>query len=402
MPEPRKKEREERQIRILGNLFGCLMCLIGLIYFFEEGARGVIASIVPFYCALLAIPRTGRIINKFTEQKYKFSISGKSKLIVCILLFAITVKIHPSPDSSTKTNQPPEATKQGRTTEFTFIDGLMPVDVYLNMEKRGFRTEKNFMGSEYGNVWTNKKEELGIEYEVTTFSHNAHGVENVRATAWVDMVNKRIEAAIPFFKFAASFPYEKSEPEKAQKWVEGNFNKNGATTAIGGVRFTMHAPSEMVRILLIEPIQAGVVDRNFTKSNVTWALHDSPLLVAVEIDDYNGDILESGDYKAELRDYQANTAETFDVIVAQKELASSDCFSILRDAYSESYKSSIDSETYSHYAMGGMSGSSEIISLKKGEYIHIIPGTYYLNKIGSPQENKTSGVFYLSKIVQKF
>lgn len=271
MPEPGKKEREERQIRILGNLFGCLMCLIGLIYFFEEGAKGVIASIVPFYCALLAIPRTGRIINKFTEQKYKFSISGKSKLIVCILLFAITVKIHPSLDSSTKTNQPPEATKQGRTTE-----------------------------------------------------------------------------------------------------------------------------------LQIEAIQAGVADRNFTKSNVTWALHDSPLLVAVEIDDYNGDILESGDYKAELRDYQANTAETFDVIVAQKELAPSDCFSILRDAYSESYKSSIDSETYSHYAMGGMSGSSEIISLKKGEYIHIIPGTYYLNKIGSPQENKTSGVFYLSKIVQKF
>jgi hypothetical protein len=133
------------------------------------------------------------------------------------------------------------------------IKGLMPVDVYLNMEKQGFTTVKLF--TDEGSSWTNKKSDAGIDYEVSTYtSSGASSVENVRATAWIDVSQKKISATLPFFIFASSLPYDGSNSQQAEKWIQNNFNKKKATTVIGGVKFTISAPSIMMRIMLIEPI----------------------------------------------------------------------------------------------------------------------------------------------------
>jgi len=134
------------------------------------------------------------------------------------------------------------------------IKGLMPVDVYLNMEKRGFTTAKLFIPDE-GNSWTNKKSDAGIDYEVSTYtSSGASSVENVRATALIDVSQKKISATLPFFIFVSSLPYDGSNSQQAAKWVQNNFNKKKATTVIGGAKFTILSPSIMTRMMLIEPI----------------------------------------------------------------------------------------------------------------------------------------------------
>jgi hypothetical protein len=132
-----------------------------------------------------------------------------------------------------------------------FINGLAPVDVYLNMEKQGFVTDKK-LGSELGNSWISSRNYAGIDYKVETFSTNINTVERVRATAIVDVTQKEILATQQFFVFISSLQYENSDPNTAGQWVINNFDNDKASTVIGDAKFTMFAPSIGLRMLIIE------------------------------------------------------------------------------------------------------------------------------------------------------
>ncbi len=132
-----------------------------------------------------------------------------------------------------------------------FINGLAPVDVYLNMEKEGFKTDKQ-LGGEYGNSWTSTKSYAGIDYKVETFSSNTGNVENVRGTAIIDPSQKQVIATQQFFIFLSSLPYENSDPNKAGQWVIENFNNDKASIVIGDAKLTIYAPSVTTRMLTIE------------------------------------------------------------------------------------------------------------------------------------------------------
>ncbi len=138
------------------------------------------------------------------------------------------------------------------------------------------------------------------------------------------------------------------------------------------------------------------------KTSLEWANYEKPLLVAVDVSDYNGDTLEAGRYKAEVREDKGDgTSEIFDIVVSDKELSISTCISIIRDAYSESYKSNVK-DKFNHYAIGGFQNTPFDINLIKGQYVWIIPNKYYsiernLNNDYDYPSN-LSGVFRLSKI----
>lgn len=132
-----------------------------------------------------------------------------------------------------------------------FIKGLAPVDVYLNMEKQGFTTVKQFDG-EFGNSWISSKNYAGIDYKVETVSSNINKVESIRGTAMIDAARKKINATQQFFIYLSSLPYENSDPIKAGQWIKANFNNDKATTIIGDVKFTMYAPSASLRMVSIE------------------------------------------------------------------------------------------------------------------------------------------------------
>lgn len=132
------------------------------------------------------------------------------------------------------------------------IPGLMPVDVYLNFEERGFKTEKN-LGSEYS-FWYSKDSSAGIDYNITTYTEgDVKSVVSVTATAMLNGKEKKdIIATLPFLQYISSLSYENSNPQEASKWVEDNFNNDKATTTINGVKYTIYVPTNMLRMLKIE------------------------------------------------------------------------------------------------------------------------------------------------------
>ena len=125
-------------------------------------------------------------------------------------------------------------------------------------------------------------------------------------------------------------------------------------------------------------------------------------MVAVDVSDYNGDTLEAGRYKAEvIEDGGVDKSEVFNIVVSDKELSISTCISIIRDAFSESYKSNVK-DKFNHYTIGGFQNTLFDINLIKGQYVYIIPNKYYsiernLNNDYDYPSN-LSGVFRLSKI----
>lgn len=180
--------------------------------------------------------------KEINKKIFKFGCLPIIGLFVLIAIFSKS-----SSDDSSKGNS--TATTSNETQKF--IKGLNPVDVYLNMEKQGFTTDKQ-LGGEYGNIWTNTKSYAGIDYKVETFSSNIKNVESVRATAMIDVTAKKIIATKQFFQFVATLPYENAKPEEAASWVDKNFDNDKATTTIGSAKFTIYAPSVAVRMLTIE------------------------------------------------------------------------------------------------------------------------------------------------------
>lgn len=180
------------------------------------------------------------------------SINKKLMLFGClpILLFASVVIFFVATGDNTSSSSPLTEESQSQQ-HIQYIPGLSPSDVYLNMEKRGFNTEKSF-DSENGNLWSSRYSVTGINYSVETFSYNTKGVVSVRASAMVDVNGKDIVSTKQFFQLVSTLPYTNASPEQASSWVDKNFNSDQATTQIGGVTFTMIAPSPYVRMLRIE------------------------------------------------------------------------------------------------------------------------------------------------------
>ena len=129
------------------------------------------------------------------------------------------------------------------------IPGANPVDVYLNLEKKGFKIDKQLTT---GNCsWLCTKTESGLSYKVNLLSENPNEIQEVYITASLDGTepDKLIIATKPFIKWASSFTYEGQDIQKLASWIESNFDSNGATITIGAVQFTMSAPNKSTRQL---------------------------------------------------------------------------------------------------------------------------------------------------------
>ena len=166
--------------------------------------------------------------------------------VLVALFFAVIGKESTSPSSQTVTTED--------HTDIPCIPGLSPSDVYVNLEKEGFKTKRTF-DSENGNLWSSTRSAYGIKYKVDMFSYSTKNVVSISATAMIDVNEKDIVATKQFFQFMSTLPYDNANPKLAASWVDKNFNNNKATTTIGGVTFTMLAPTQFVRMLLVEVSQ---------------------------------------------------------------------------------------------------------------------------------------------------
>lgn len=164
-------------------------------------------------------------------------------------IIASTVIISGCGDSKSSGNND---TATATTETNNKIPELKPVDVYLNLEKQGFTTTKNF-SSDYGNSWDCKSSSAGIDYTVNVFSDDVNSVERVRATAMLNgNEDKEIIATKPFLKYVASVPFEGNDPAKFADWLDKNFNNDKQSLNISDVKFTIYAPTKLLRMLDIE------------------------------------------------------------------------------------------------------------------------------------------------------
>lgn len=182
-------------------------------------------------------------------------INKKILLFGClpVLLFVLTAAFFTFSGNEATSSSPQTVTSEDHA-DIPCIPGLSPSDVYVNLEQEGFKTEKTF-DSENGNLWSSTRSANGIKYKVDMFSYSTKNVVSISATAMIDVNEKDIVATKQFFQFISTLPYDNANPKLAASWVDKNFNNNKATTTIGGVTFTMLAPTQFVRMLLVEVSQ---------------------------------------------------------------------------------------------------------------------------------------------------
>ena len=182
-------------------------------------------------------------------------INKKILLFGClpVLLFLLVAAFFTFSGDESTSSSPQTVTSEDHA-DIPCIPGLSPTDVYLNLEKEGFKTERT-LDSENGNLWISKRSANGIKYKVDMFSYSTKNVVSISATAMIDVNEKDIVATKQFFQFISTLPYDNANPKLAASWVDKNFNNNKVTTTIGGVTFTMLAPTQFVRMLLVEVSQ---------------------------------------------------------------------------------------------------------------------------------------------------
>ena len=158
-------------------------------------------------------------------------------VIIALIIFTIIISMIPS--------------EVGNRTETT-ISGFEPAPTYLALKQMGFSKETNY-GGEYGTSWTCTRIDYGISYVVSMYAPSASSdVQSYRLNITVEPGIEDIQKGLWMMKELACVEYDTSNPESARIWVENNYNNDGASTIIGDAKYTIFAPSAIVRTLCIE------------------------------------------------------------------------------------------------------------------------------------------------------
>ena len=89
---------------------------------------------------------------------------------------------------------------------------------------------------------------------VNIYSPNsASKFQSLKATITVEAGYKHIEAGKYFIKYISSLPYDGSNNVAAVNWIDKHFD-HSADTIIGNVQFSLKAPSNYARLLIISAL----------------------------------------------------------------------------------------------------------------------------------------------------
>ncbi|MDM1513572.1 hypothetical protein [Myroides odoratimimus] len=133
------------------------------------------------------------------------------------------------------------------------IKGADPYDMVMSLEKEGFT--KLIMNTDIGTSIQMSNDIDGLKQRYSTFSIDNKSVESVSVSIQVDGVTKYVDAGKSFIQFSATMPYDEMNQEAISKWVDNNYNNDKKDTIIGDAKFTMLAPSKLVRMLTIEKVK---------------------------------------------------------------------------------------------------------------------------------------------------
>ena len=141
-----------------------------------------------------------------------------------------------------------------KTTPENAFNKIMPVDIYLNYKKQGFDVNDSY-SPEAGHLWTCTRSSSGIKETVTVFSNSVDYIENAQVLVQLEPTLKKPEAALYSLQYMVTMPFEGNSDDKCQElqqWVIDNLYNDKAETTCGDVKFILHAPTNMVRMLTVE------------------------------------------------------------------------------------------------------------------------------------------------------
>lgn len=230
-------------------LFGIALGLISLITLFKGSFIGFILIIAS---AILVFPTTSEIV----KNKLPFLNNRVLRITLAVLFYFIGFGNFISSiisEQKTKSPQQVNTTKEKETTKSEIgLKSISPADIYPNFEEKGFMIDKQI--STDGSFFYCTKEQSGIKYDVTIFSeNNINEVTEIKINAFRNQPNlNTAEDMKSFLKYAVSIPYDGSDVDKIQKFVEENYNNHKANITISGVKFTIYCSSEFVRLIKVE------------------------------------------------------------------------------------------------------------------------------------------------------
>jgi hypothetical protein len=134
------------------------------------------------------------------------------------------------------------------------IPGLVPADVYLDLERAGFATTRRF--SEAGKEWRLSRETAEHRFDVEVFGPDAASVSSIRATVTALGENDAATEGRGFLGGIAGVAYRGSQPAEARRWVEGHVGQGGQAS-FGPVRFVIGGEGRGSRALRIMPTSAA-------------------------------------------------------------------------------------------------------------------------------------------------
>lgn len=184
---------------------------------------------------------------KLNEAKTVADLNPRAKKILLTFVFLVVffvslVCIIPSDD----------ANESGINEFNSYISGLDPWISNKALEKYGFSTSKDL--STNGCTWNAKRTDFGITYLTKIYSpKDADKASSFQLTIMVEPGVENISKGKWMMKELAGIKYDGSDAAKAYEWVENNYNNN-STIDIGGVRLSILAPSNFVRMLCINKI----------------------------------------------------------------------------------------------------------------------------------------------------
>lgn len=154
---------------------------------------------------------------------------------------------------------PSDESQDSDSVSVPYIAGLDPWLSNRALQEYGFTTDKNL--SSDGCFWTAERKDFGITYTTVMFSpKDAEKASSFRLTIMVEPGIENISKGMWMMKELAGIKYDCSDNVLAAEWVDKNYNNNNASIDIGGVRFTISAPSDYARILNINKINLETGD----------------------------------------------------------------------------------------------------------------------------------------------
>lgn len=127
---------------------------------------------------------------------------------------------------------------------------LKPVDVYLNLEKNGFKTSKDFTSEVKKYVCD--YEDNSFKYQVDLFSTNHDDVTYLRSLVTLQNTDVSISEAMVFLKSMADIRFDGVDVSVVQAFIERNYNEPIKDTTIASINYKVAAPSKLVRLLYIQ------------------------------------------------------------------------------------------------------------------------------------------------------